>query len=80
MMPGIANIECSLDYKDYLALNLMADSICPICRNNKATTVDYDCTTNKPRGLICRQCSAGLNLVEDKTALGRALLYLKGAL
>lgn len=51
--------------------------LCAICRVGWATHVDHDHSTGKVRGLLCRQCNAGLGQFSDQPSLlASAMEYL----
>jgi protein-arginine kinase activator protein McsA len=69
-----------LSKRGYLELIDSTNGKCPICNRHPATVVDHDHRTNKVRGFICQHCNTALNLIEDRKALDRAILYLEGEL
>lgn len=51
---------------------------CEVCNFREARCVDHDHNTGKVRGLLCKQCNAGLGLFKDSTEwLLNAVRYLQ---
>ena len=72
----------NLTKEDYEALYAECEGKCPICTTDLVpfgfdTCVDHCHDTDKVRGLLCRQCNAGIgSLREDLDNLERAKDYL----
>ncbi len=54
--------------------------MCPLCLKNKATDLDHDHATGKPRGGLCSPCNRVLSYLENADWLRRATEYLKQGL
>lgn len=74
-------------YKKYKSLGVDIASlvkaqggICSICKKTKPLCVDHRHDVNKFRGLLCRECNAGLGSFYDSVEnLQGAIEYLKNA-
>lgn len=59
--------------------------ICVICRDDERSAagrlvVDHDHSTGAVRGLLCRQCNAGIGMLQDRAeTLAAAVAYLRSA-
>lgn len=65
---------------EYDALLARQDGKCAICRetpNGEALSVDHNHHTGAVRGLLCRQCNAGIGLFnEDPNLIRQAIAYV----
>ena len=74
--------DCAADYKrgwsyglnenGYRALVKAQGQLCGICHKPKALVVDHNHTTDKIRGLLCRECNIALGLFEDNITFIRS--------
>jgi hypothetical protein len=64
----------------YARLALAQNNRCAVCAAEKPLAVDHDHVTSAVRGLLCRNCNAGIGLLGDTLARAEAAVrYLKGS-
>lgn len=62
----------------YAQMKAEQSDACAICLRERALVIDHSHATGVVRGLLCRECNAGLGLFRDNPdALERASAYLK---
>lgn len=77
--------QYGLTPEQYAALFAGQGGLCAICRDAERSgagrlVVDHDHTTGAVRGLLCRQCNAGIGMLQDSTeTLAAAMAYLRAA-
>ena len=72
--------QYGISKEEYLAILEKQDYKCDICKNqiNTSAAVDHCHSTNKVRGILCRNCNTGIGLFNDNTdIMDSAILYLK---
>lgn len=65
---------------EYLSMVQECKNRCECCgkKPNDALCVDHDHNTGEVRGLLCRQCNAGIGLLQDtREGVEKALDYLR---
>ena len=70
-----------IDLSAYESMCGVQKGRCAVCgiRPKKRLCVDHCHRTKKVRGLLCRQCNAGIGLLkDDPKILSKAVKYLKG--
>jgi Recombination endonuclease VII len=68
-----------LTQEQFQVMQAAQNSTCPICAQpfTKQPAIDHDHATGAVRGLLCRQCNAGIGSLRDSPAnLQRAIEYL----
>lgn len=75
-------VRYGITVEEYDGLLSRQGGVCAICRQPCRTgqrlTIDHDHDTGAIRGLLCRNCNAGLgNFNDDPGQLERALAYLR---
>jgi len=69
-----------LTQEEYNKLQQDQNGLCAICITRPANVVDHCHSTNKVRGLLCRQCNLGIGHLGDSTdTVAKALAYLERA-
>lgn len=67
-----------ISYDDYLSIAESQGWLCAICKKKRALVVDHDRAAQRVRGLLCSQCSVGVEMLQENPAnLTGALSYLK---
>ena len=73
------NKQYGVSKDDFMNMLKNQDSKCKICEKyiNESAAVDHCHTTNKVRGLLCRNCNSAIGLFEDNiNTLKKAIEYL----
>lgn len=73
-------VQYGISKEEFLQMLEDQQNKCKICTRdiNESAAVDHCHSTNKIRGLLCRNCNAGIGLFEDNIQfLANAIEYLK---